>query len=197
MDAFSNFEKVINAPGWKQRPTSARNYLCTEPDCYSNCGVQHSVGHVLLLFPMQLASCFECDHPHWSHSHLYSKWVQVQETKVSIDDNMKRQWEAAKDEKEKTEALVATSKRALDDLGHAMDRTNELARLLGEYADLSLAGCFSGPLEKTIRLLQLRCRAMEGKGASPEQLGRMQGSLEQMKGMLAEVKEARRYGRVF
>jgi hypothetical protein len=72
---------------------------------------------------------------------------------VSVDDNMKKQWEAAKDEKEKTEALVATSKSALDDLSYAMDEAmDELARLAEEYACLSLSGCFSAPLEKAIRL---------------------------------------------
>ena len=141
---------------------------------------------------MQLASCFECDHPHWSHFHLYSTWVQVQETKVSVDDKMKKQWDAAKDEKEKTEALVATSTAALGDFSDAMDEAmDELARLAEEYAGLSLSGCFSAPLEKAIRLLEQRCRAMEEKGVSPEQLERMRASLEQMKGRLDLLRKAK------
>ena len=201
MDAFSNFEKVINSPVWMQMPTPTRNYLCITPHCYSTCGVQHSIGRALLLFPMQLASCHHCHHPHWSHFHLRSEWVQVQETKVSVDDNMKKQWEAAKGDKEMTEALVTTGKRALGDFSHAMDDAmNELTQLAEDYAWLSLSGCFSAPLEKAARLLEQRCNGMEEKGVSPEQLERMHGSLEKIRERLDLLRRARRprkYGRVF
>ena len=142
---------------------------------------------------MQLASCSKCHHSHWFHSHLRSEWVQVQETRVSVDDTMKRQWEGAKDEKERTEALVTASKSALDDLSHAMDEAmDELARFAEDYAGLSLSGCFSAPLEKAIRLLEQRCKGMEEKGVAPEQLERMHGSLEQLKGRLDVLRKARR-----
>ena len=193
MDAFSNFEKIINSPVWKQRPTLTRNYLCAKPYCYSTCGVQHSVGRVLLLFPMQLASCSECHHSHWSHFHLRSEWVEVQETQVSVDDNMKKQWEAAADEKEMTEALVTTSKRVLGDLSRAMDEAmDELAQAAEDYACLSLSGCFSAPLEKAIRLLEQRCKGMEEKGVDPEQLERMYCSLDQMKERLDILRKAKK-----
>jgi hypothetical protein len=192
MGAFANFEKIINSPVWKQRATSTRNYLCTKPNCYSTCGVEHSVGRVLLLVPMQLVSCSTCHHSHWFHFHLRSEWVQEQETQVSVDDNMRIQWEAAKGGKEKTEALVATSKGALDDLSRAMDKAmKDLARLAEEYASLSLSGCFSAPLEKAIRLLEQRCKGMEEKGVSLDQLEKMERSLEQMKGRLDLLRKAK------
>ncbi len=63
----------------------------------------------------------------------------MQETQVSIDDTMKKQWEAAKDEKERTEALVIARKSALGDLSHAIgEAMDELARLAEDYACLSL-----------------------------------------------------------
>jgi hypothetical protein len=105
----------------------------------------------------------------------------VQEPQVSIDSDMKRQWEAAKNEKEKTDALAETSQRALDDLtriiGEAMD---DLARLAGEYARVSLSGSFSAPLEKAIRLLEQRCKGMEEKGVDSEQLAKVRSRLEEM-----------------
>jgi len=141
---------------------------------------------------MQLASCTKCHHPHWCHFHLRSEWVQVQETQVSVDDDMKKQWETAKDEKEMSKALITTSKKALDDLSHAMgEAMEELTQLAGDYACLSLSGCFSAPLEKATRLLEQRCKGMEEKGVSPEQLETMRSSLEQMKGRLDLLRKAK------
>ncbi|SRR5258706_1850900 len=192
MNAFSNFETIINSPVWKQRPVPTRNYLCTASSCYSTCGVEHSLIRVLLLFPSQLRSCSHCHHSHWSHSHLRSEWVLGQETQVSIDDTMKKQWGEAKDEKERTEALVTASESAVGDLSRVMDEAmDELAQLAEDYACLSLSGCFSAPLEKAIRLLEQRCKGMEEKGVSPEQLERMHGSLEQMKGRLDVLRKAK------
>src|SRR6266404_8308615 len=108
MHTFADFEKIINALVWRQQPASTLNYLCTAPNCYSTCGVDHSVGGVLFLFPRQFSLCSRCKHPHLSHFHLRSTWVQVEEPQTSIDDDIKRRWETAKDEKEKTAALVAT-----------------------------------------------------------------------------------------
>jgi hypothetical protein len=45
----------------------------------------------------------------------------VEEDQVLVDNNMRREWEAAKNEKERTEALVATSKSALEDLSCIID----------------------------------------------------------------------------
>lgn len=111
---------------------------------------------------------------------------------MSVDDNMKRQWDAAKDKKEMTEALVATSESVLSDLSHAMDEAmDELARSAEHYACLSLSGCFSAPLEKAIRLLEQRCNGLEEKGVGPEQLERMHRSLDQMKGRLDILRKAK------
>ena len=101
---------------------------------------------------------------------------------MAVDDNMRKQGEAAKDEKERTEALVATTKSALEDLSHIVDdAVDDLAQLGEEYAHLSLSGGFSAPLEKAIWLLEQRCRGMEEKGVSLELLGKVRHSLEHTK----------------
>ena len=111
---------------------------------------------------------------------------------MSVDDNMKRLWEAAKDEKEKTEALVAKCKGALDDLSHVMDKAmDELVQLATEYSRLSLSGSFSAYLEKATLLMEQRCRTMEENGASVEQLAKVQHSLEFMNGTLDLLREAK------
>jgi len=123
---------------------------------------------------------------------MYYEWVQVQETKVSIDDNMKKQWETAKDEKERSKVLLIFSDNALDKLSRVMgEDLEELTRLAGDYAGLSLSGCFSAPLEKATRLLEQRCQGMEEKGVGPEQLEAMRGSLKQMKGRLDLLRKAK------
>ena len=101
---------------------------------------------------------------------------------MTVDDDMKKQWQAARDENAKTAALVATSKQALEDLNRVTDDAlDELAVWAAEYAELSLSGSFSAPLEKAIRLLEQRCRNMEEKGVSREQLVKVRESLEKMK----------------
>jgi hypothetical protein len=140
---------------------------------------------------MQLTSCSECTHPHLFHFHLRSEWVQVQDAQVSVDNNMKRRWEAAKNEKQKTEALFATSKRALGDLSRIINEAlNELAQLAAEYARLSLSGSFSAPLEKAIWLLEQQCKGMEEKGVGPEPLAKVRSRLEEMKVRLGLLRKA-------
>ena len=196
MDAFSHFESIISALVWKQQPSRTRNYLCTTPNCHSICGVQHSIAGVFLLFPWQFALCSKCNHPHSSHFHLWSTWEQVHETQLSVDDNMKRQWEATRDEKERTDALLATSNSALEDLGRIIDEAmDELARLTEEYARLTLSGDFSAAPEKAILLMELRCKGMEEKGVGLKLLTTVRTSLEHMKVRLDLLRKAKEKAR--
>ena len=192
MRDFSKFEGILNALVWRQQPAQTLNYLCIASNCHSTCGVDHSVAGVFLLFPRQFSSCSTCNHPHLSHFHLYSTWEQTYGAQLSVDDNTRRQWEAAKDEKERTEALLATSRGALGDLSHIIDEAmDELARSAEEYASLSLSGSFSAPLEKAVWLLEQRCQGMEEKGVGLEQLTKVRSSLEHMKGRLDLLRKAR------
>jgi ElaB/YqjD/DUF883 family membrane-anchored ribosome-binding protein len=120
----------------------------------------------------------------------------VQEAQVLVDDNMRGSGRSAKDEKERIEALVATSKSALGDLSHSIDGAMvELARSAEEYARLSLSGSFSAPLEKAIWLLEQRCKGMEEKGVGLELLSRVRSSLEQMKERLDLLRKAKEKAR--
>src|SRR5258706_16412654 len=179
MDAVSNFEKIINSPVWKKESATARNYLCSMPNCYSTCREDDDLLFAIVIL-FQPRPCVICAHSNRSHFHAFSKWVQKEESQVTVDEEMKTQWEAAKDEKEKTEALVAGSQRTLDSLSSTIEASMDaLVRLQEEYAGLSLSGCFSVPMEKAIRLLELHCHSMEQKGVS--QLEKMRARLENMK----------------
>jgi len=190
MEGFAHFERITGAQVWEQQPDSTRNYLCTTPNCYATCGMRHSVGQVLSLLPRQLASCSECGHLHLSHYHLYSKWVQVKRAWVSVDDSMKKKWVAARNDKEKTAALVDACKGALNNLGRVMDKDmDEVAKLAAEYSRLCLSGSFSAHLEKAIFLIEQRREAMAGKSVGVEQLAKIQRSLVHLKGRLDHLKE--------
>ena len=174
-----------------QQPASTLNYICTTPYCYSTCGVERSIASMFLLLPMQFTSCSECTHPHLFHFHMRSEWVTMQDAQVTIDSNMMRKWEAAKNEKEKADALAETSKRALDDLGCIInDAMDDLAQLADEYGQLSLAGSFPAPLEKAIWLLEDQCKGMAEKGVGPEQLEKVRSSLDEMTRRLDLLRKA-------
>ncbi len=193
VDAFSNFETIITKPFWKQQPASTLNYLCTTPDCYSTCGVQHSLASILLLLPVQLTSCPECTHPHLFHFHLRSEWVRMHDVQMSVQSDMIGGSETAKSENETTVALTVTSRRALSNLNRIVnDSMSELARSAAEYAHLSLSGCFSAPLEREILLLEQQCKGMEEKGVDPEQLEMVRRSMKEMKARLDLLREAQK-----
>ena len=107
-------------------------------------------------------------------------WAKECVEQASVDEGIQK-WEAAKAEKEGTELLIATYERELGDLNDAMDGTvGHLARLVEDYAPLSISGPFSAHMEKTILLLEQRYKDMEQKGVSKERLEKIQDSLELM-----------------
>jgi hypothetical protein len=92
-------------------------------------------------------------------------WEQLTDTHVSVDQNMKKKWEAARDGKEKAAALVEASEKVLRDLNQVINRaTNDLEQLVERYADLSLSGSFSAQVGSAVRLLEQNYAALEKKG---------------------------------
>ena len=192
MKALSDFEKKISLPLWRQTHTDTRNYLCYEPDCHTTCRKDDGIIASLLLLPFQRERCLRCRHPHSSHFHLRAEWVEKQEALVAVDEEMKTKWEAAKNETERTEALVARSERELGRLRVTMDKgLAELTQLTEGYAGLSLSGSFSRTQEKAVRLLEDHYKKMEQQGVSRDQLDKVQTSLENMKKRLDILNNAK------
>ena len=191
MKAFSEFKRIIHSPVWVKERTSNLNYLCSK--CHSTCSTRSSIVSALLRLMAQPLQCNRCPHSHWLHFHSHSEWVQKQVPRVTVDDDMKKKWDEAESEKAKNEALVAASKRALDDFSSTIDKDmDEIERLAEQYAGLSILGCFSGPLEKAIKLLELHCKSMEEQDVSRDQLKKMRGSVETMQRRLDFFNEVRR-----
>jgi len=111
---------------------------------------------------------------------------------VTVDEEMKTQWEAAKGEKEKTKALLAGSQRTLDGFSSTIEASMDaLEGLQEEYARLSLSGSFSGPLEKAIKFLELHYESKEQQGVGRDELETIRASLEEMKRRLDVLTKAR------
>ena len=114
-------------------------------------------------------------------------WGNEDDIQAPEDEGVKK-WEAAKAEKEGTELLIATYESELGFLNDAIDRTvDRLARLVEDYATLSLSGPFSAHMEKAVLLLEQRHKDMEQKGISKEQVEKIQDSLDLMKRKLELV----------
>ena len=189
MEECSN--KPPETPVWKHRQVPRLTYICNAPECHSNCRSPRLFTTLLRLLRLR---CADCNHSHHSHARTRHVWAKESVEQASVDEDVKM-WEAAKAEKEDIELLIATYERELGDLNDSMDRTVEhLARLMEDYALLSISGPFSAHMEKATLLLEQRYKDMERKGVSKEQLEKIQDSLELMRQKLELVKKAEEQG---
>ena len=186
MEVYSN--KPLDMPVWKRQRAPNSTYICNTPECHSNCHLNcHSFRLFTPILRLLRLRCAKCNHSHHSHSHTRHVWVKENDTQAPVDEDVKK-WEA---EKEDTELLIATYESELGDLNDAMDKNvDDLARLVGDYAALSLLGPFSVHVEKAILLLEQRYRDTEQKGSCKEQLEKIQDSLDLMKRKLELVTKA-------
>ena len=192
MKACANFEKTVNMVVWKQTRSSTNNMLCGQMNCYSNCHINYKSNIPLDLRGFFGGSCRKCNHSLWYHHRCYAIWEQANDTQVLVDQNMKKQWEAAKDGKDKTAAIVAASEKAVYDIDQVINRAiNNLAQLVERYARLSLSGSFAAQVSSAVRLLEQNYLALEGKGVGPDQLQRVNESLDHMRRKLELLNNAR------
>jgi len=116
----------------------------------------------------------------------------VIDTQVLVDENMKKKWEVAKDEKEKTAVLIETHGKALYDLDRVIiGATDNLAQLVEQYARLALSGSFSAQVASAVRLLEQNYTALDKKGVDQHQLQRVTVSLVHMKRKLELLDNAK------
>jgi hypothetical protein len=185
MNAFADFEKTTNMVVWQQKHTSISNMICDQSGCYSNCRSDYKTD-----IPPDLKGFFgrQCDRCNHSLSHHYlsnSKWEQVLDKQVLVNQDMKRRWEAAKDEKEKAAVLLAASNKVLNDLNQVVSRaTTQLAQVAQRYGRLSLLGSVSDEVGSAVRLLEQHHKNLERNRISEYQLQKVKASLDYMKEFL-------------
>ena len=110
--------------------------------------------------------------------------------RMSVDQEMKRRWEAAKDGKEKTAALIAVNELVLYDLNQVIHRaTNDLAQLMEQFGGLSLSGCFLEQLGSAVRLLEQRYKDIEKTEADPQRVKKSLGAMRRKMEFLCNAME--------
>jgi len=180
--ALANFERTVNKVIWRQQPTHTNNMLCGETTCYSNCYIDHKTNVPLSLRGLFGRSCPQCKHSLWNHHRCRAIWKQLADAQVSIDQNMKKNYEKAKNGKEKTAALVQASEQVLHDLNQVISRaTSKMEQLVEQYANLALSGSFSAQVGSAVRLLEQNYASLEKKEVDSEQLQKVKRSLDHMK----------------
>ena len=191
MNTSANFEQTVSLAVWKQQRTATNNLLCGQINCYSNCQIDYKTNIPLDLRGFFGGSCRKCNHSLWNHHRCRSKWEKVIHMKVSVDQGMK-EWEEAKDAKERTAILTTVREKVLRDLNQIISSaTSELVQLVERYARLSLSGSFLAQVNSAVRLLELHYTGLGNKSVDQDQLQRVKVSLEHMKRKLTLLNTAK------
>ena len=144
MDAFSDFQKIVDIPISKQLPTATRKI----------------------------------------------------DKQVSVEQGLTKTWEAVKDERETTVALIALNEMVLHELDQAIDRDpHDLIQLVEEFDSLSLTGGVLAHMERTVRFMEEKYTAMKKKHVDQVELVNVRENLDHMKKeleLLSHTVEARK-----
>jgi len=155
--------------------------ICGQTNCYSNCDIDYKLNIPLDLKGRFSGSCDRCNHSLWDHHRCCAKWEQVIDTRVLIDQKVKRKWVAAKNGKRKMAVLITFREKVLRDLNQIINgATNDLAQQVERYTLLALSGSFSAQVGNAVRLLEQHYMALEKKGVGADQLQKVKESLDHM-----------------
>ena len=200
MNTFREYEQVIRAKVWVQQAAEDHNTVCVKPDCYSNC-------HVPCYLPFALdpeklrecasmtgfwsVACKKCSHAYSDHRHFNSRWVEEEQTQVTVDPEAKKQFDDAKSVKDAADKFRDTVKAQKEQIqAKIQNATAQLAERAAEYAQLSLSGSFAAQIETAIKMLEQNLESMRAKGTSPETMSKVEESLGAMKAKLDLVRRA-------
>ena len=196
MNVIINLENTITMAVWRLQRSSINNMICGQTNCYSNCEIDYKSNIPLDLKGRFEGLCNKCNHSLWDHHRCRSTWVQAIDMQVLIDQNVKRQWAAAKDAKGKMAVLNALRERVLHDFDQIINSaTSDLARHVERYDRLALSGNFSAQVDSVARLLEQNYTTLETKGVGPDQLQKVKESVEHMKRKLELLNNAKENAR--
>jgi hypothetical protein len=200
MNINKDFQKVMKRQEWDRRNTEKFNTLCRYDTCHSNCHIRCGLGFSLdsvylgnrcEAFKSQggqnlgnSAICDVCGHPAEYHGHFYVEWYERDVEETTIDQDAKRDFEAAKSVVEQMRVI----ERALTATITNMDRRRQAAQrkvedLCGSFNSLAISGSFAGRLASMIKLLQIRYETRKHQAAPLDELDSLERSIKQLRSM--------------
>lgn len=182
MNVTRGFKNTVTLVVWKLQESPTNNLVCGQGNCYSNCEINYTANIALDLKGRFRGLCDKCDHSLWDHHRCDAKWEQVNDTQVLIDQEVKKKWEKAKDEKAKTAVLGTFREKVLHTLNQVIDDgICDLARLVEQYSALALSGGFSAQVDNTVKLLEQHYITLKAKSVDEGQRQKVEESLECMR----------------
>ena len=196
MNAMRSFKNTVTKLVWKLQESPTNNMVCGQGNCYSTCEINYMANIALDLKGRFRGSCDKCHHSLWNHHRCHAQWEQVVDTQVLIDQDVKKKWETAKDEKGKTAVLVTFREKLLYKLDHVINGgIGDLARLVERYSELALSGGFLAQVDKTVKLLEQHYIALRAKSVDEGQLQKVEESLDDMRKKLELLTNAKETAR--
>lgn len=91
---------------------------------------------------------------------------------------------------EKTTVSIAEVQKIIKTYNKEIEQaTEEIGRLAEQYSKLSLSGCFSGQVEKSVKLVETHLESLRNK-SDPENVKQVEESLNQLKKKLRVLQDA-------
>jgi hypothetical protein len=188
METNENFETISTKSTKVENDSPHHNTRCLQPNCYSNCHIECSIPSALDLEALNCCpvfsdgTCTKCHHPTADHCHGPSIWDETIESQVVVDEDAKRKFHTASQDKVKYEIALNRAKVSIQDLDLQIDALkNDIGMRCTSYDVLSLSGSFSGQILKLVQLSELILRAMQVRGAEQIAIEATQDGIKKMK----------------
>ena len=154
--------------------TSRHNTLCGYKECYSNC---HEPCYLDKSFDKEVfkdcashggnSYCKKCGHHYTHHYHNEVKFVIVTENKDYIDEDLKKQFDAAKSQEERARILKGKLKKKLTDSEAERERLSAtLLSVMEEFHSLGVNRSYAKLIENQLRAIETHIEGATGDEAA-------------------------------
>jgi hypothetical protein len=187
MTTYENFETTANRSIKVTTDTRHHNTLCLRPNCYSNCETKCTLPFTFVpeklksCAVMRNGSCTKCHHPAVEHRHHNYIWTERTESEVTVDEDAKRRFHSASQDKITYEGAVHQAHAVIKDLNDKIgDLKVNIGMFCNSYKGLSLSGGVSGQISQSVRLLELNLQNMQANGTDTEKIQTAEENIQKM-----------------
>ncbi|CCM02307.1 uncharacterized protein FIBRA_04397 [Fibroporia radiculosa] len=184
--------------------TPHRNTLCSAPMCYHNCheNCDCSTGFSLdptstrqcSAFRWESQYCVKCGHSYMEHRLYNVKWVSREDEQVTVDEDAKKKYEAATEEKEKQEREIMQLNKCITDSNAALaNAIANVGQLIKQYANLDLdrSANFVGQMKQSVALLELVLEIMRYNRADTDTVTYAERMLRLLREQIGLIEKAK------